>query len=72
VGTDRVHEEPRAAAASCLSDEHFSVDGTRLATWTSTKSFRAKDGFDEPPARGRNGECDFHGETRANDTHTLV
>jgi hypothetical protein len=33
------------------------------------KSFRAKDGSDEPPSRGRNGERDFHGETRSNDTH---
>lgn len=27
------------------------------------------DGSDEPPARGRNGERDFHGEKRAKDTH---
>ena len=33
------------------------------------KSFRAKDGSDEPPAPGRNGERDFHGEKRSNDTH---
>ena len=34
------------------------------------KSFRAKDGGDEPPtAPGRNGERDFHGEKRTNDTH---
>ncbi len=33
------------------------------------KSFRAKDGSDEPPSGGRNGERDFHGETRGNDTH---
>jgi hypothetical protein len=33
------------------------------------KSFRAKDGSDEPPAGGRNGERDFHGEKRSNDTH---
>jgi hypothetical protein len=33
------------------------------------KSFRAKDGSDEPPGPGRNGERDFHGEKRANDTH---
>ena len=33
------------------------------------KSFRAKDGTDEPPAPGRNGERDFHGEKRTNDTH---
>src|SRR6266480_5445880 len=33
------------------------------------KSFRAKDGGDEPPAPGRNGERDFHNEQRRNDTH---
>ena len=52
-----------------LSDEHFSVDGTLVEAWTSLKSFRAKDGSDEPPAPGRNGERDYHGEKRANDTH---
>jgi transposase len=52
-----------------LSDEHFSVDGTLIEAWASTKSFRAKDGSDEPPTPGRNGERDFHNEQRSNDTH---
>jgi transposase len=52
-----------------LSDDHFSVDGTLVEAWASLKSFRAKDGGDEPPSPGRNGERDFHGEKRANDTH---
>ena len=52
-----------------LSDDHFSVDGTLVEAWASLKSFRAKDGGDEPPSPGRNGERDFRGETRANDTH---
>ena len=52
-----------------LSDDHFSVDGTLVEAWASLKSFRAKDGSDEPPSAGRNGERDFHGEKRANDTH---
>ena len=52
-----------------LSDDHFSVDGTLVEAWASMKSFRAKDGGDEPPSPGRNGERDFHGEKRANDTH---
>jgi transposase len=52
-----------------LSDDHFSVDGTLVEAWASLKSFRAKDGGDEPPAPGRNGTRDFHGEKRANDTH---
>ena len=33
------------------------------------KSFRAKDGSDEPPGSGRNGERNFHNETRTNETH---
>jgi len=52
-----------------LSSEHFSVDGTLLEAWASTKSFRPKDGSDPPPGPGRNGEQDFHGQKRSNDTH---
>lgn len=52
-----------------LSNDHFSVDGTLVEAWASLKSFRAKDGSDEPPSPGRNGERDFHGQKRANDTH---
>src|SRR5438132_9608667 len=55
-----------------LSDDHFSVDGTLIEAWASLKSFRPKDGSGEPPARGRNGERDFHGETRSNKTHASV
>src|SRR5580700_10323317 len=33
------------------------------------KSFRPKDGSGAPPAPGRNGERDFHGEKRSNQTH---
>jgi transposase len=52
-----------------LSDEHFSVDGTLVEAWASIKSFRARDGSDEPPAPGRNGERHFHNEKRSNETH---
>jgi transposase len=52
-----------------LSSEHFSVDGTLLKAWASQKSFRRKDGGDEPPGPGRNGEKDFKGEKRSNATH---
>jgi hypothetical protein len=52
-----------------LSSEHFSVDGTLIEAWASIKSFHSKDGSGEPPAPGRNGERDFHGEKRTNDTH---
>jgi len=59
------HKQVRAL----LSDEHFSVDGTQVAAWASMKSFVAKDGSGEPPSPGRNGERDFHGEQRRNETH---
>ena len=52
-----------------LSTEHFSVDGTLIEAWASMKSFRPKDGSGEPPASGRNGESDFHGQNRSNETH---
>lgn len=52
-----------------LSHEHFTVDGTLLKAWASMKSFRRKDGQDEPPDGGRNGERDFRGEKRSNATH---
>jgi transposase len=57
------------AVKALLSDEHFSVDGTLIEAWASMKSFRPKDGSGEPPAPGRNGERDFHGEKRSNETH---
>lgn len=52
-----------------LSSEHFSVDGTLIEAWASPKSFRPKDGSGPPPDAGRNGEQDFHGQKRCNDTH---
>ena len=58
-----------ARIAGLLSDEHFSVDGTLIQAWASLKSFRAKDGSGAPPSPGRNGERDFQGEKRSNETH---
>ena len=53
-----------------LSTDHFSVDGTLIEAWASMKSFRPKDGSDEPPAGGgRNAEANFHGQKRSNETH---
>jgi transposase len=53
-----------------LSTEHFSVDGTLIEAWASMKSFRPKDGSDEPPSDGgRNTEVNFRGEVRSNATH---
>ena len=59
----------RPKVKALLSDEHFSVDGTLIQAWASMKSFRPKDGSGEPPDPGRNGERDFHGEQRTNETH---
>lgn len=54
-----------------LSTDHFSVDGTLIKAWASTKSVKPKDGSGVPPTKGggRNGEVDFHGEKRSNATH---
>ena len=54
-----------------LSRDHFTVDGTLLKAWASMKSFRAKDGGGSPPDGGRNGERDFRGEKRSNQTHEI-
>ena len=59
----------RRQGQGLLSSEHFSVDGTLLEAWASPKSFRPKDGSGDPSGPGRNGERDFHGERRKNDTH---
>ena len=53
-----------------LSTDHFTVDGTLIEAWASLKSFKPRDGSDEPPASGgRNTEADFHGKKRSNETH---
>ena len=60
-----------------LSREHFSVDGTLIEAWASTKSFRPKDadgGRDDDagpqgPGKARNASRDFHGEKWSNKTH---
>jgi transposase len=64
-----VLDQPRVKRL--LSTDHFSVDGTLIEAWASMKSFRPKDGSDEPPASGggRNAEADFHGQKRSNETH---
>src|SRR3984893_17792255 len=73
-----IHELVDAALkelSQLLSSEHFSVDGTLIEAWASMKSFVPKDGSGAPPAGGqanggRNAGRDFHGEKRANDTHS--
>ena len=59
----------RPRVRKLLSTDHFSVDGTLIEAWASTKSFKPRDGSDEPPAGGRNPDADFHGERRSNETH---
>ena len=59
----------QARGHDLLSDEHFSVDGTLIDAWASMKSFKPKDGGGDPPGPGRNGERDFRGEKRSNQTH---
>jgi transposase len=64
---DAVLDEARDAGL--LSDEHFTVDGTMLEAWASLKSFHRKDDPSTPPDDPGNPTINFHGETRANDTH---
>ena len=64
-----VLDQPRVKRL--LSTDHFSVDGTLIEAWASMKSFKPKDGSDEPPPSdgGRNAEANFHGQKRSNETH---
>ena len=71
---DVAREVPRPCcapqgASGFLSDDHFSVDGTLIEAWASMKSFRRRTARDDHRGPGRNGERDFHGEKRSNDTH---
>lgn len=50
-------------ARDLMSDEHFTVDGTRIEAWASQKSFHRKDGGTDGDGR------DFRGQSRTNDTH---
>lgn len=60
----------QARAASLLSDEHFTVDGTQLEAWASLKSFHRRGARPtEPPDDPGNPTINFHGEFRSNATH---
>ena len=59
----RFFAEVNKHAKKCMSDEHFTVDGTLIQAWASEKSFRSKD--DSGDGDGTN----FHGEKRTNETH---
>ncbi len=61
-----------ARASGLLSDEHFTVDGTRIEAWASVKSFRptTETPADRPPPDDPgNPTVNFHGERRSNATH---
>ena len=66
-----------AQVKALLSSDHFSVDGTLIAAWASMKSFQPGacpgldpgDGSGPTQGPGRNGERDFHGQKRSNETH---
>jgi hypothetical protein len=52
------------------SDEHFTVDGSLLEAWASTKSFQPKNKKNSPPPDDPgNPTLDYHGEKRSNETH---
>ncbi len=52
------------------SRDQVSVDGTPIEAWAPVKPFRPKDGGGgSAPGPGRNGERDFHGEKRSNESH---
>jgi len=64
----RVVEQARAKGWT--SDEHFTVDGTLLEAWASTKSFQPKDEKpSSPPDDPGNPTVNFRGERRSNQTH---
>jgi transposase len=58
-----------ARQKGCVSDEHFTVDGTLMEAWASTKSFQPKDGKNLPPDDPGNPTVNFRGERRSNETH---
>lgn len=55
----------RARREDLLSADHFSVDGTLIEAWGSTKSFRPK----EDNSTDNKGFTDFKGQERSNETH---
>src|SRR5438309_1447594 len=60
----------QAQAKGLTSDEHFTVDGTRIEAGASLKSFQRKDQKNAPPPDDPgHPTVDFHGESRSNQTH---
>ena len=60
----------QARGRNLLSDEHFTVDGTLLEAWASSKSFQRKHAKNAvPPDDPGNPTVNFRGEERSNETH---
>lgn len=61
----------QARSRALLSSEHFTVDGTIIEACAGQKSFRKKDGGDDPGSDddAGNQDVDFRGEKRSNQTH---
>jgi hypothetical protein len=59
----------QAQAKGLTSDEHFTVDGTRIEAWASLKSVQRKDQKNASPKDPGNPSVDFHGKKRSNQTH---
>ena len=60
---------PRSSRSCRTSTSRSTV--RMIEAWASMKSFRPKDGSERAAAPGRNGERNFHGERRSNDTPCL-
>lgn len=58
-----------AREAGFLSNEHFTVDGTLIEAWAGHKSFKSKDSSGNDSSGSGNGDVDFRGQRRTNDTH---
>src|SRR5499427_6396194 len=64
----------QARGKGWASDEHFTVDGSLLEAWASTKSFQPKNPKNKkkgslPPDDPGNPTVDYRGEKRSNQTH---
>jgi hypothetical protein len=59
-----------AQSQNLMSDEHFTVDGTRLEACAGWKSFKKKEGEEEAPGDDPgHPTVDFHGEKRSHERH---
>jgi hypothetical protein len=66
LAVERVLAQPHVKRL--LSTEHFSVDGTRIEALGVDEELQAWPGR-TASRRGRNGQADFHGQSRLKETH---